>query len=154
MKCPGLVADDLFGFWRGSKPGIGMQPEVRMTRYRSGAAKDQRAAFPPAAGPVRGGGGGGPDRSTTRARVGTAGGGGPDRVCRGAVSHAVLGFTVKHFHEALQAEHGFSSGYTWTKTVLRSRGLVAIAPRRSTHRKKRPRRPLPGMMLFQVGSTH
>jgi hypothetical protein len=31
---------------------------------------------------------------------------------------------------------------------------VAIAPRRSTHRKKRPRRPLPGMMLFQDGSPH
>ena len=58
-------------------------------------------------------------------------------------------FTVKHFHEALQAEHGFALGYTWTKTVLQSRGLVAIAPRRSAHRKKRPRRPLPGMMLFQ-----
>jgi hypothetical protein len=38
--------------------------------------------------------------------------------------------------------------------VLQSSGLVAIAPRRSAHRKKRPRRPLPGMMLFQDGSTH
>src|ERR1700731_551554 len=63
-------------------------------------------------------------------------------------------FTVKHFHEALQAEHGFVLGYTWTKTVLQSRGLVANAPRRSAHRKKRPRRPLPGMMLFQDGSRH
>src|ERR1700757_2269754 len=27
-------------------------------------------------------------------------------------------FTVKHFHEALQAEHGFALSYTWTKTVL------------------------------------
>src|SRR5437868_2858184 len=43
-------------------------------------------------------------------------------------------FTVKHFHEALQAEHGFALGYTWTKTVLQSRGLVA----RST-RGRRPR---------------
>ena len=63
-------------------------------------------------------------------------------------------FTVKHFHEALQAEHGFALSYTWTKAVLQSRGLVAIAPRRSAHRKKRPRRPLPGMMLFQDGSPH
>jgi hypothetical protein len=63
-------------------------------------------------------------------------------------------FTVKHFHEALQAEHGFALGYTWTKTVLQSRGLVAIAPRCSVHRKKRPRRPLPGMMLFQDASPH
>jgi transposase len=63
-------------------------------------------------------------------------------------------FTVKHFHEALVAEHGFALGYTWTKAVLQSRGLVRAAPRRSVHRKKRPRRPLPGMMLFQDGSRH
>ncbi len=63
-------------------------------------------------------------------------------------------FTVKHFHEALRAEHGFKLSYSWTKAVLQSRGLVAIAPQRSAHRKKRPRRPLPGMMLFQDGSTH
>ena len=28
------------------------------------------------------------------------------------------------------------------------------APRRGAHRKKRPRKPLPGMMLHQDGSTH
>jgi hypothetical protein len=49
---------------------------------------------------------------------------------------------------------GLLFSYTWTKTVLQSRGLVVIAPRRSAHRKERPRRPLPGMMLFQDGSTH
>jgi transposase len=63
-------------------------------------------------------------------------------------------FTVKHFHEALQGEFGFNLSYTWTKTVLQQRGLVRVAPKRSAHRKKRPRRPLPGMMLFQDGSTH
>ena len=63
-------------------------------------------------------------------------------------------FTVKHFHEALQAEHGFCLGYTWTKAILQSRGLVHVAPQRSAHRKRRPRRALPGMMLFQDGSTH
>jgi hypothetical protein len=34
-------------------------------------------------------------------------------------------FTVKHFHQALQAENGFSLGYTWTKIVLQSRGPSA-----------------------------
>src|SRR5215470_15457875 len=53
-------------------------------------------------------------------------------------------FRVKHFHEALVAEHGFALGYTWTKAVLQSRGLVRVAAKRSAHRKKRPRRPLPG----------
>jgi len=48
----------------------------------------------------------------------------------------------------------FSRGYTWTKSVLQSRGLVSKAPRRSAHRKKRARRPLPGMLMFQDGSSH
>jgi transposase len=63
-------------------------------------------------------------------------------------------FTVKHFHERLVAEHKFELGYTWTKRVLQSAGLVRRASRRSAHRKKRPRRPLPGMLLFQDGSPH
>jgi transposase len=62
-------------------------------------------------------------------------------------------FTVKHFHEELEKQ-GFEYGYTWTKSVLQSRGLVRRAPKRSAHRKKRVRKPLPGMMLFQDGSTH
>jgi transposase len=33
-------------------------------------------------------------------------------------------FTVKHFHERLVAEHTFELGYTWTKRVLQSAGLV------------------------------
>lgn len=61
-------------------------------------------------------------------------------------------FTVKHYHEHLVRDHGFDLGYTWLKTTLQSRGVVARAPRRSAHRKKRPRRPLPGMLLFQDGS--
>lgn len=62
-------------------------------------------------------------------------------------------FTAKHFHEEI-TKAGFDLGYTWTKTLLQQRGLVRPAPRRSAHRKKRPRRPLPGMMLFQDGSSH
>jgi transposase len=63
-------------------------------------------------------------------------------------------FTVKHFHEQLVAEHGFALGYTWTKRVLQDAGLVRRARKRSAHRRKRPRRPLPGMLLFQDGSRH
>ncbi len=62
-------------------------------------------------------------------------------------------FTAKHFHEELR-KGGFDLSYTWTKTVLQQRGYLKVAPKRAAHRKKRPRRPLPGMMLFQDGSTH
>ncbi len=58
--------------------------------------------------------------------------------------------TVKHFHEQLVAEHRFALGYTWTKRVLQDAGLVRRARKRSAHRRKRPRRPLSGMLLFQA----
>jgi transposase len=64
------------------------------------------------------------------------------------------GWTVKHFHERWHAEHGGSRSYTWTKNRLQAAGHVARARRRGAHRKKRPRKPLPGMMLHQDGSTH
>ncbi|HWJ35959.1 MAG TPA: helix-turn-helix domain-containing protein, partial [Steroidobacteraceae bacterium] len=64
------------------------------------------------------------------------------------------GFTAKHFHEHLVRDHGFSWGYTWTKTFLQSKGLLEKAKRRGAHRRKRPRRPLPGMMLHQDASRH
>lgn len=63
-------------------------------------------------------------------------------------------FTVKHFHEELRRRHGYRLGYTVTRLSLQSAGLVAKAKRRGAHRKKRVRRPLPGMLLFQDGSTH
>ena len=64
------------------------------------------------------------------------------------------GFRAKHFHEHLVKDHGFAWGYTWTKTFLQSRGLLPRAPRKGAHRRKRERRPLPGMMLHQDGSRH
>ena len=64
------------------------------------------------------------------------------------------GWTVKHFHERWQTEHGGTRSYSWTKKTLQAAGHVPRAPRRGAHRKKRPRKPLPGMMLHQDGSTH
>jgi transposase len=64
------------------------------------------------------------------------------------------GFTARHFHDHLVRDHGFRWGYTWTKVFLQSKGLLERAARRGAHRRKRPRRPLPGMMLHQDGSRH
>jgi len=63
-------------------------------------------------------------------------------------------FTVKHFHEQLVKRHDYRLGYTVTKLHLHRSGLVEPAPRRSAHRRKRPRRPMPGMLLHQDGSRH
>lgn len=64
-------------------------------------------------------------------------------------------FTVKHFHEQLVKRHDYKLSYTVTRLALQGAGLVAPRKRRGgSHRKKRERRPLPGMLLFQDGSTH
>jgi transposase len=64
------------------------------------------------------------------------------------------GFTVKHFHEQLGKRHNYTLGYTVTKLHLHRAGLLQRATTRSAHRKKRPRRPMVGMMLHQDASTH
>ena len=62
--------------------------------------------------------------------------------------------TVLHFHEKLQREHGIPLSYSWVKTALQTAGLVPKDRRRSPHRKARPRRPLPGMLLHTDASTY
>ena len=61
---------------------------------------------------------------------------------------------MKHFHEQLVRRHNYWLSYTVTRLSLQAAGLVKKAKRRGAHRKKRVRRPLPGMLLFQDGSTH
>jgi transposase len=61
---------------------------------------------------------------------------------------------VKHFVEKLGKEHQILLSYTWVKTALQSAGLVKRYSKRGPHRRKRPRRPLPGMMLHVDGSRH
>ena len=61
---------------------------------------------------------------------------------------------VKHFVEKLHEEHGIPLSYTWVKTALQTAGLVQRYPKRGAHRKKRQRRPLPGMMLHIDASRH
>src|SRR5205823_10943991 len=62
----------------------------------------------------------------------------------GLYEERYAGFTVKHFHEQLQKRHHYKLGSTVTRLALQGAGLLRPAPRRSAHRKKRPRRPLVG----------
>lgn len=63
-------------------------------------------------------------------------------------------FNVKHFHEELTEKHGVVVSYTWTKGLLQGAGLVPKAKKRGVYRRRRERRPLPGMLLHLDGSFH
>jgi len=63
-------------------------------------------------------------------------------------------FNVRHFHEKLVEKHGIDLSYTWVKLALQGAGLVSKQKRRGGHRKRRPRRPLPGMLLHIDASDH
>ena len=61
---------------------------------------------------------------------------------------------IRHFHEKLRDEHAIRLSYTWVQKALQGAGLVARRHKRGPHRRRRPRRPLPGMLLHIDGSTH
>jgi transposase len=62
-------------------------------------------------------------------------------------------FTVKHFHEKL-VQQGFKYSYTLLKNTLQEAGVIKKANKRGQHRRRRPRKPLQGMMIHQDGSMH
>ncbi len=63
-------------------------------------------------------------------------------------------FNASHFWEKLVGEHDFKRSYNWVRVTLQAHGRIKPAPRRGVHRRKRPRRPMAGMMVHQDGSTH
>ena len=63
-------------------------------------------------------------------------------------------FNVRHFHEKLREAEGIRLSYSWVKQALQGAGLVARQKKRGPHRRRRPRRPLPGMLLHIDGSKH
>jgi len=127
MICPDLVADDLSGFWRISKPGDrdatrGTDGEVCRgagaiscgaveLRGGGGTIGDQRATLPASSRPLRGGRGRGTDRSASWASIGTPSADGPDRVCRRTVPDALLGL----YSEALPRG---TAGRAWVSSRL------------------------------------
>jgi transposase len=61
---------------------------------------------------------------------------------------------MQHFHEKLKEEHGIELSYTWVQKALQGAGLVSKRSKRGTHRRRRPRRPMIGMLLHIDGSKH
>jgi transposase len=63
-------------------------------------------------------------------------------------------FNVKHFHEKLKEEHGIELSYSWVKQALQGAGYIARKKKRGPHRRRRPRKEMPGIMLHIDGSKH
>lgn len=63
-------------------------------------------------------------------------------------------FNVQHFHEVLGEVHQIDLSYSWVKKALQTAGLVPVSRRRGAHRRRRERRPLPGMLLHLDASRH
>src|SRR6202521_1268389 len=63
-------------------------------------------------------------------------------------------FNVRHFQEKLREKHHFRLSYTWVKRAFQVAGLVKKSRKRGVHRRRRARRPLPGMLLHLDGSSH
>jgi transposase len=61
---------------------------------------------------------------------------------------------VRHFREKLDEDHGIQLSYTWVYQALVGAGLVQKRRKRGKHRRRRERRPLPGMLLHVDGSKH
>ena len=61
---------------------------------------------------------------------------------------------IRHFHEKLRDKHDIELSYTWVQKALQGAGLVAKRHKRGPHRRRRPRRPMPGMLLHIDGSKH
>jgi hypothetical protein len=72
----------------------------------------------------------------------------------GLYSTQYEGWNVKHFHRWYRREHQGTRSYTWVKNTLQGAAVVAKAPQRGAHRKRRERAPMRGMLLHQDGSTH
>src|SRR4051794_33495213 len=62
--------------------------------------------------------------------------------------------TMRKLHEKLREEHDIELSYTWVKKALQGAGLVRRRKKRGPHRRRRPRRPFPGMLLHMDGSKH
>ena len=62
-------------------------------------------------------------------------------------------WNTRHFYEQL-AKYGIGYKYTWVKNLLQGAGYVEVRSKKSKHHQRRPRKPIPGMMLHIDGSTH
>ena len=65
-----------------------------------------------------------------------------------------LDYNTSHFYDKYRQYHKGTRSYNWVKRTLQNQGLKECSKKKGKHRKKRPRQPMPGMMIHQDASTH
>lgn len=63
-------------------------------------------------------------------------------------------FNAAHFYDHWRDDHNGKRSYVWVKNELQKAGLAKKSKKKGAHRRKRPRKPMPGMMIHQDASTH
>ncbi len=63
-------------------------------------------------------------------------------------------FNISHFYDKIKKEDNITLSYNWIRLALQGAGLVEKRTRHDKHRKRRPRKPLVGMMLHMDGSPY
>jgi len=69
-------------------------------------------------------------------------------------SNRYQGYSSAHFYDKYKQYHLGKRSYNWVRLTLQKQGLVSKCKKKGTHLRKRPRQPMPGMMLHQDASTH
>lgn len=63
-------------------------------------------------------------------------------------------FNISHFYDKLRGEYNIKISYNWVRLALEGAGLIKKRARHDKHRKRRPRKPLVGMMIHMDGSPY
>ena len=63
-------------------------------------------------------------------------------------------FNISHFYDKLRSKHNVKISYNWVRLALEGAGLIKKRLRHDKHRKRRPRKPLIGMMIHMDGSPY
>lgn len=68
--------------------------------------------------------------------------------------NSYVGYSAAHFFDKYRLHHQGSRSYNWVRNRLQKQGVLTKAKKRGKHRRKRPRKPMVGMMIHQDASSH
>ena len=63
-------------------------------------------------------------------------------------------YSAAHFYDKYKLHHEGQRSYNWVRLTLQRQGIIPRYKKKGSHRRKRPRQPMAGMMIHQDASTH